>query len=116
MRRRRCKPRAPAGAHRRPTVDEEPRIVGRIGPLTAAAAKNLADHLQEPVWPDSIPSGQWGPRRGEPVHLTHVEPVVVEVAAGIAWDGRRFRHTVRYLRARQALDAGDVELPRTLHR
>lgn len=29
--------------------DEELRIVGRVGPLTAAAAKNLVDHLQEPT-------------------------------------------------------------------
>lgn len=27
--------------------DEEIRIVGRVSPPTAAAAKNLADHLQE---------------------------------------------------------------------
>lgn len=98
----------------------ELRIVGRTGPLAVAAAKNLAGHLQEPVgnpvWPDSISSGQWGPKRGEPVTLTHVAPVVVEVAADTAWDGRRFRHTVRYVRARPELDASDVELPPTLER
>lgn len=52
----------PRGVIVRLPLDEELRIVGRIGPLTAAAAKNLTDHLQEPtwepVWPDSIPSGQ----------------------------------------------------------
>ncbi len=101
-------------------LDGQLRIVGRTGPLSAAMSKKLAANLHEPTdaptWPESIPSGQWGSGRGEPVHLTPVEPFVVEVAADTAWDGRRFRHTVRYLRPRLELAADDVELPETLHR
>ncbi|WIE81093.1 ATP-dependent DNA ligase [Curtobacterium sp. MCSS17_016] len=101
-------------------LDGELGIVGRTGTLTARTAKTLTQHLheplQEPPWPDNIPSGQWGARRGEPVALTHVEPIVVEIAADTAWDGRRFRHTLRYLRPRPEVAAADVELPEKLQR
>jgi ATP-dependent DNA ligase len=101
-------------------LDGELRIVGRTSPLTTAAERALAEYLHEPAgeppFPNAVPSGQWGSRRGEPVHLVHVEPTVIEVAADTAWDGRRFRHAVRYLRARPEMAADDVELPATLHR
>lgn len=50
------------------------------------------------------------------IHLTLVEPIVVEEAADTAWSGRAFRHPLRYLRARPELGPGDVELPEHLAR
>jgi hypothetical protein len=45
------------------------------------------------------------------VHLTLIEPVVVEVLADSAWSGTAFRHTVRFQRARPELDPAAVEPP-----
>ena len=47
-----------------------------------------------------------------PIHLTLVEPMVVEVTADVAWSGRSFRHSLRFLRPRPDLIPSDVELPR----
>jgi hypothetical protein len=46
-----------------------------------------------------------------PVALTLVEPVVVEVSADVAWSGRSFRHSLRFLRVRPEFDPGDVSSP-----
>ena len=54
-------------------------------------------------WPG--PAGTGSARRG-PITLTLVEPVVVEVSADVAWSGRSFRHSLRYLRVRPELDPG----------
>jgi hypothetical protein len=54
-------------------------------------------------------------RDKEPVALTLVEPVVVEVSADTAWSGRSFRHPLRTLRARPELSPTDVVLPDRLH-
>jgi len=54
-------------------------------------------------------------RGKEPVTLTRVEPVVVEVSADTAWSGRSFRHPLRLLRARPELSPADVTLPEGLH-
>jgi hypothetical protein len=48
------------------------------------------------------------------VHLTLVEPLVVEVSADVAWSGRAFRHPVRLVRVRPELDPADVEFPEHL--
>ena len=40
--------------------------------------------------------------------MTRVDPVVVEVAADVAWDGRVFRHPVRFVRVRPDVDPADV--------
>lgn len=99
-------------------IDGELRIVGRTSPLAAANARTIAAHLHPPEhpasWPDSLPSARWGSGRGDPVALTPVEPTVIEIAADTAWDGRRFRHSVRYLRPRPELAPADVELPEAL--
>lgn len=54
--------------------------------------------------------------RKEPMRLTLVEPIVVEVSADVAWSGRSFRHPVRYFRARPELDPASVAAPQHLHR
>ena len=40
-----------------------------------------------------------------------VEPLVVEVAADVAWSGNSFRHPLTYQRARPEPDPTDVGLP-----
>ncbi|MFB8369599.1 hypothetical protein ACFC25_09560 [Pseudarthrobacter sp. NPDC055928] len=45
------------------------------------------------------------------MHLTLIEPLVVEVAADVAWSRKSFRHPLSFVRARPELDPADVELP-----
>lgn len=92
-------------------------IVGRTTPLGAAGLKALAAHLHIPredhPWPAEISPGildRFTKDKG-PVHLTRVEPIVVEVSADVAWSGRSFRHPLRYLRTRPELNPDDVQLP-----
>ena len=47
----------------------------------------------------------------DPVQLTLIDPLVVEVSADVALSGRAFRHSVRYLRARSELDIAEVASP-----
>ncbi|ACL42234.1 ATP dependent DNA ligase (plasmid) [Pseudarthrobacter chlorophenolicus A6] len=97
-------------------------IVGRTSPLSAAASKALAAHLHIPrdghPWPDEISSGILDrfSKEKQTVHLTRVEPIVVEVSADVAWSGRSFRHPLRYLRARPELSPETIELPSHLGR
>ncbi|MDR6685456.1 hypothetical protein J2Y41_001009 [Arthrobacter sp. 1088] len=49
------------------------------------------------------------------IHLTLVEPMVVQIPADVAWTGRSFRHSVACLRAKPELDAAAVELPPHVH-
>lgn len=92
-------------------------IVGRTSPLAAAAAKSLSTHLHLPrkdhPWPEEVTRGtlERFSKDKSPVHLTRVEPIVVEVAAYVAWSGRSFRHPLRYLRARPELNPDEVQLP-----
>ncbi|WIB65425.1 ATP-dependent DNA ligase [Curtobacterium sp. MCBD17_040] len=103
-------------------IDGELRIVGRTAPLATAAARTLAAFLEEPgadhPWPEEVPATtieQFGGGRGT-IHLTRVKPLTIEVSADTAWSGRRFRHTLRYLRPRPELNPDDVELPDALRR
>ncbi|GAP61265.1 atp-Dependent DNA ligase [Arthrobacter sp. Hiyo1] len=96
------------------------RIVGRSSVLSAAMSRNLGRYLRRPVgnhpWPEEIPA-TWLDRFSkdrEPVRLTLVEPIVVEVSADVAWSDRAFRHSVRVLRARPDLDPADVTIPEKL--
>jgi hypothetical protein len=50
-------------------------------------------------------------RDKEPVTLTLVEPVVVEVSADTAWSGRSFRHALRLLRVRPELHPDEISPP-----
>lgn len=93
------------------------RIVGRSTALSARAAMELAAYLQVPQgphpWPDEISDrvlDRFSKERGT-VHLTLVEPLVVEISADVAWTGNAFRHAVRYLRPRPELMPSEVELP-----
>lgn len=95
-------------------------IVGSTSPLKKSAAKALATHLHQPrvghPWPEEISQIMLDrfTDRKEPIHLTRVEPIVVEVSADVAWSGRSFRHPLRYLRARPELDPNAVEIPEHL--
>jgi hypothetical protein len=90
-------------------LDGELRIVGRSTPLKTAAARELARWLQPPrgthPWPTTVKGTTLDRfnRNKEPVALTLVEPVAVEVSADTAWSGRSFRHPLRVLRARPEL-------------
>jgi hypothetical protein len=53
-------------------------------------------------------------RDKEPVALTLVEPVAVEVSADTAWSGRSFRHPLRLVRARPEMSPSEVVLPKGL--
>lgn len=97
------------------------RIVGRSTPLKARDSRELARWLHPPngkhPWPTSVKGTTLDRfnRDKEPVALTLVEPVVVEVSADTAWSGRSFRHPLRVLRARPELSPDDVSLPARLH-
>lgn len=97
-------------------------IVGSTSPLKKSAAKSLAMHLHQPRADHPLPE-EISPTtldrftdRKDPIRLTRVEPIVVEVAADVAWSGRSFRHPLRYLRARPELNPNDVRVPEYLNR
>lgn len=98
-------------------LDGELRIVGRSAPLKTAAARELARWLEPPrrihPWPAMVKGTALDRfnRDKEPVALTLVEPVVVEVSADTAWSGRSFRHPLRLLRARPELSPTGIDLP-----
>lgn len=95
-------------------------IVGSTSALGRSAVKALALHLHTPrpdhPWPEEISPTVIDrfTSRKEPIRLTRVEPIVVEVSADVAWSGRSFRHPLRYLRARPDLDPAAVQLPKHL--
>ncbi|MEV7135854.1 ATP-dependent DNA ligase [Arthrobacter sp. NPDC093128] len=98
-------------------LEGELRIVGRSTPLKTAAGRELARWLQPPrsahPWPKTVKGTTLDRfnRDKEPVTLTLVEPVVVEVSADTAWSGRSFRHPLRLVRARPELSPADISLP-----
>jgi ATP-dependent DNA ligase len=102
-------------------LDGELRIVGRSTPLKAREGRELARWLHPPKgehpWPTSVKGTALDRfnRDKEPVALTLVEPVVVEVSADTAWSGRSFRHPLRMLRARPELDPSEVRIPGALN-
>jgi ATP-dependent DNA ligase len=101
-------------------LDGELRIVGRSTPLKARDSRELARWLHPPAgghpWPTSVKGTTLDRfnRDKEPVALTLVEPVVVEVSADTAWSGRTFRHPLRILRPRPELSPADVSFPERL--
>jgi hypothetical protein len=98
----------------------ELRIVGRSTPLKTRDSRELARWLHPPAgeypWPTSVKGTALDRfnRDNEPVALTLVEPVVVEVSADTAWSSRSFRHPLRVLRVRPELSPADV-LSDSLH-
>ncbi|MBD8057851.1 hypothetical protein IC607_02580 [Cellulomonas sp. JH27-2] len=98
-------------------IDGELRIVGRAAPLSRVETRELAKHLHPPTgthpWPATVKSATvngFGASR-DPVDLTLVEPVVVEVSADAAWSGTAFRHLLRYVRVRPELYPEEVSPP-----
>lgn len=99
-------------------IDGALKIVGRTVPLSPLAARELARVLtagdpDDHPWPEVVSSATvngFGANR-EPVTLTRVQPVVVEVSADVAWSGRSFRHPLRYVRERPDLHPGEVSPP-----
>lgn len=92
-------------------------IVGRSAPLRGDVSRALGAQLCPPSgphpWPEVVSPGavdRFNAGR-DPVQLTLVEPIVVEISADVALSGRAFRHGVRYLRARPELDVSDVSAP-----
>ena len=92
--------------------DGELVVVGRTGPLSPAAAAELAAVLTpagpDHPWPERIGTGRFGGGRLS-VALTRVEPaVVVEVSADAALQAGVFRHPLRFVRVRADLRPEDV--------
>ena len=98
-------------------LDGKLRIVGRSTPLKTRDSRELARWLHPPAgdhpWPTSVKGTALDRfnRNKEPVALTLVEPVVVEVSADTSWSGKSFRHSLRLLRVRPELSPADVTLP-----
>ncbi|MDA0564554.1 ATP-dependent DNA ligase [Streptomonospora sp. S1-112] len=96
---------------RRDSATGELRIVGRtadLGPAERAALSPLlrAAEGDDHPWPAVLPAS-WGSDRSR--EYTRVVPeAVVEVAPDTAVSGGRWRHVVRYVRARPDVDAADV--------
>jgi ATP-dependent DNA ligase len=103
-------------------VDGQLRIVGRSTVLSTRVGRELGRQLRPArpghPWPEEISEtslNRFSKDKG-PVHLTLVEPMVVEISADVAWTGKSFRHGVGYVRARPELDPANVELPPHLKR
>ncbi|MFK3672495.1 non-homologous end-joining DNA ligase [Leifsonia aquatica] len=97
--------------------DGELRIIGRTGPIKAAAARSLVPVLQPAAgdhpWPDVISSrtyDRFQPKRE--TQLTLIEPLTVEISADAAIVGGTIRHAARFVRARPEVDPADVAAKR----
>lgn len=98
-------------------IDGRLRIVGRTAALGAVASRSLGSLLREPAgphpWSEVVPPtalSRFSKERID-VHLTLIEPVVVEVLADSAWSCTAFRHTTRFVRVRPELDPAAVTVP-----
>jgi len=98
-------------------IDGRLRLVGRTAGLSAVASRTLGSLLRPPAaphpWPDVVPPtaiARFSKDRSD-VHLTLIEPVVVEVLADSARSGTAFRHSTRFVRARAELDPAAVLPP-----
>lgn len=100
-------------------IDGKLRIVGHTGPLSAAARRALVPWLTPPLgehpWPRRVRPGtlygRFNVDRSQPVDLTLVEPIVVEVSADAAWSGAASRHALRLVRVRPELNPVEVSPP-----
>ncbi|MFH5824480.1 hypothetical protein [Georgenia sp. AZ-5] len=101
-------------------IEGELRIVGRTTQLHATTATTLGRLLRpphtHPPWPDQIPPSTVDrfARHPDPIDLTHIDPVVVEISTDVAWSGNSFRHSLRYVRIRPELDPDEIEPPASL--
>ncbi|MGB2571857.1 hypothetical protein ACPFP2_25895 [Micromonospora citrea] len=99
------------------------RYTGRTRPLTVSQRHELAAMLS-PVgpaprrrsvvhpWPQPLPASWTGQLdRPEPLPYVQVDPsVVVEIDADVTFERQRWRHRVKYARARAELSVHDVPL------
>lgn len=98
-------------------VNGKLRIAGRSSPLSPVQVRQLAPLLLPPLaahpWPPVVKPGAIShfSTMKDAIHLTLIEPMVVEVSADIAWSGESFRHSVRFLRARPDVDVWAVTIP-----
>lgn len=93
-----------------PARDEQ--LLAKGGVHTAECQRLQVTRSAPPHLPDSHP----GPedispgildrftKEKEPIRLTLVEPIVVEVSADVALSGRSFRHPLRCLRSKPELN------------
>jgi hypothetical protein len=94
--------------------------VGRIAPLRPRPVRELARHLHPPAgehpWPTRIPRGALDrfARDKEPIDVTLVEPLVVEVTADVAWSGTSYRHPLRFVRIRPEMRPMEAAPPSTI--
>ena len=99
----------PAGADPRPPRRHRPAPHRRPHhPLRRPPRARLGALLEEQAhaWPEQLPAHRWGAPR---TAYTRVRPdLVVEVSADLALDGLRWRHPVRFVRARDDLQASDL--------
>ncbi|MCW3820212.1 hypothetical protein ONA91_37865 [Micromonospora sp. DR5-3] len=98
------------------------RYTGRSHPLTSEQRAALAELLSPPrmprrgaiahPWPQALPASWSGQLdRPEPLPYAQVEPsVVAEIDADVAFEHGRWRHRVRYARARPDMSVYDVPL------
>ncbi|MFI6263282.1 ATP-dependent DNA ligase [Micromonospora sp. NPDC051006] len=100
------------------------RYTGRTHPLNAGQREELGALLSPPraarrravpvahPWPQPLPASWSGQLdRPEPLPYVQVEPtVVVEIEADVAFEHQRWRHRVRYARARPDMLVSDVPL------
>lgn len=92
------------------------RVVGRTSPLNDRQAADLAGLLTAAgaahPWPSVLPASWTGSLYGqEPIKYVRVRPtLVVDVAADVATDQRRWRHSLRYERFRVDLEPDEVPL------
>ncbi|WP_281452851.1 ATP-dependent DNA ligase [Paenarthrobacter nitroguajacolicus] len=98
-------------------VDGQLRIVGRSTVLSTVTARELRQYLRPAKpghpWPEDISETALNrfSKDKSPVHLTFIDPIVLEVTTDVAWSGNAYRHPISYVRARPDLDPADVEIP-----
>ncbi|QKG18723.1 ATP-dependent DNA ligase [Actinomadura verrucosospora] len=91
------------------------RVVGRTSPLPPSASHSLAALLtaagDDHPWPSVLPAGWAGGLPGAETSTSYARvlpSVVAEISVDAAVEHGRWRHSVRYVRARPDLTPGDV--------
>lgn len=100
-------------------VNGDLRIVGRSASLSTTVARSLGRLLREPStphpWPEEVKPGavsRFNRSGRDPIRLTLVQPLVVEISADVAMTGESFRHVLRFQRARPEVPVAEVEATR----
>jgi hypothetical protein len=83
--------------------------------LRAPVARALGSHLQPATgthpWPAQVPPSTVDrfTRDRQPIDLTLIKPIVIEVSSDVAWSGQSFRHALRLIRVRPDINVEDVD-------